>query len=400
MNELFFRKCIVGLLVTSLFSLFISCATTKNYNPKLYGDVIGFNDKVIIDNENTGKFTLYNLQTTDGKTKIHNAILTLPSGDNTAAYYALDIALDRISEVQKKYMEGDPASRYYIVFFTDGLDNVSTQLARNNRRGDYINADAYGRVLQNRMSQILDKKSLSGNRQNKTNTFQSYVILYKGEDILKSGYTDEELVAKLDPLIGAQNEERPKLILGDNFDKLLIDFQNTFMVTSFSFVLPKGYAGSRVRMELNGAENKPEDQKIYIEADFKKHNKTEYLFFNTEYYTLENIETSKGLRFQIPPDGVIEMDKERYNKKDILVPFFITGLRMNELPYSIKRELVYQWFYEDGKIRWNSEYKSEENTGENAYILLVMDTSKSFEDKINVAKETAIKIISYIGEND
>jgi hypothetical protein len=325
------------------------------------------------------------------------AIRGLPSGENTAAFYALDIALDRVAKVQKnkELMEGDPSTKYYIVFFTDGLDNVSTGLAeKNHRRGNYANKAEYGATLQERMNNILKKYRFFGliKSPNTTNSFQSYALLYRGDDITKSDYTEDELEAQMRPFTGAQNEQYPPVIQGSDLEKLLDDFKKAFVVSSFSFIIPKGYVGQRIRMRLN-AEDEPDP--VYFEADFKRQKKTKFLFIKKDYYTLENIQTSDGFTVQIP-GGTLPMDAESYNPDLNTVPFIVNGLKIGDSPYSVDKGLVTQWYYEDGKLRNNSEYKGTSGSKKNAYVLLVMDTSTSFATQINAAKETAEEIVLYI----
>lgn len=381
-----------GLLSVILFN---KCKAV--YSEKLYADVIGFNDKVIT------KYKPYDLTKTEDVTSMNQNIRDLPSGENTAAYYALDIGLDRIVKMQKSaLMERDPNTKYYIVFLTDGLDNVSPELAKRDKKflmfskGKYDNATEYGNAMQIRMEDILKTYSWFNmiKKKNTTNTFQSYVLLYRGEDIEKSGYTEEELNNRLLPFAGAQNEAKQPVIQGNNLQKLLADFKKAFTVSSLSFIIPKGYAGQKIRMQLNKTDK--EEQKIYIEADFKKGKKKKFGFLNVEHYTLENIVTSNGLSVK-SINGVINMDV-RYDKNSNTVPFTFNELRYNEAIYSVKKDEVSQWFYESGKLRWNSEYSSKSVNTKNAYIILIMDTSTSFKSQIEDAKNTAVEIIDFISK--
>jgi hypothetical protein len=388
-----------GVLALCLFAIFLpSCAT--EYSAKMYADVIGFNDNVIQRNYTSeADRSPYDLTNQSQARALENAIFSLPGGSNTAALYALDVGLDRIAEVQKKFMESDPKSKYYIVFFTDGLDNVSTILAQRNRRGNYDNASAYANVLQERMQNILKTYRFFGllRSPNTTNSFQSYVLLYRGDDIRRSNYTEEELEARLQPFTGSQNEQRPVVIQGDNLEKLLEDFKNAFVMTSFSFVIPRGYAGQRIRMLLN-AEDDPNP--VYFEADLKRESRPKIFFLpfiKEDYYALENIQTSDGFTLEVP-GGRIEMDKESYDPNSNTVPFLINNLKHGNSPYSVRREFVTQWFYDGGRLRLNSEYNSSTGSKKNAYILLIMDTSTSFASQIDAAKETAAAIVWYISE--
>lgn len=388
-------KHVLNMFLVSGLVFFGSCKSI--YTEKLYADVIGFNDGVV------QKYKPYDLTKEADVKSMNQNIRELPSGENTAAYYALDIGLDRIQQVQKsKLMEKDPNTKYYIVFLTDGLDNISPELAKRDKKmlmfskGDYDNVTEYGNAMQLRMADNLKKYSWLNlfKKKNTTNSFQSYVLLYRGEDIEKSGYTEEELNARLLPFAGAQNEAKQPVIQGNNLDKLLADFKKAFSVSSVDFVIPKGYSGQRIRMQLNNT-NK-EEEKIFIEADFKKNKGKKLLVFGTETYTLENIKTSNGLSVK-SENGAIEMDV-RYDKNSNTVPFTFNELRLNESIYSVKKDEVSQWFYESGKLRWNSEYSSKSVNTKNAYILLILDTSTSFKTQIEDAKNTSVEIIDFISK--
>jgi hypothetical protein len=128
------------------------------YREKMYADVIGFNDSVMLSYmlppnnprptdavkpipgviAENGSFPFwakagnpYNLLIPSEEEAMQSAISKVPLGQNTAALYALDIGLDRVVSISKNktLMEGDPNSRYYVVFFTDGIDNASVSMA-------------------------------------------------------------------------------------------------------------------------------------------------------------------------------------------------------------------------------------------------------------------------------
>ena len=144
-----FSKTLSGLALLCIGGIFLaSCVTT--YREKMYAEVLGFNDDVIPKGGIPKDQIPYDLRYDNEISALGEAIYALPSGENTAAFYALDIALDRVAAVQKNknLMEGDPNTRYYIVFFTDGLDNISTILAERNRRGDYASKNEYAAALQ------------------------------------------------------------------------------------------------------------------------------------------------------------------------------------------------------------------------------------------------------------
>jgi hypothetical protein len=183
--------------------------------------------------------------------------------------------------------------------------------------------------------------------------------------------------------------------MGTDFNTILEDFKKGFITTSFSFIIPKGYVGMRIRMRLSESAGADE---VFFEADFKRTETDVFLGRGKDVYILENIVASEGLSFQIPSDGVIEMAEESYDENSNTVPFTISGLNYDGAPYSVDRELVSQLFYDGGKLRVNSEYASSSNRKKNAYVLLVMDTSTSFATQLDAAKDTARQIILYISE--
>jgi hypothetical protein len=366
-------KKVFLLLIMAIF-LLSSCGTPK-YSSKLKADVIGFSDDVQLSYKKGSK--PYDLLSKEQLDMMRKKVRTLESGSNTAAYYALDLGLDRITEVKDKFMEKDPNSKYYIVILTDGLDNISAQLAKQNNRGKYSSIDDYAESLQKRMNSIM---------KNKTNVFQSYVLLYKGADLKLSNYSDEELEQKLSTFTGAQNALPPEVLLDEDLDVLLNKFEKTFIITSFDFEIPKGYAGKRIRMALN-AKNSSEE-KIYFEADFNKHKK--------DSYKLENITPSDGFTVELPKGGIIYMNNTP-NDKSTNAHFSINKLNTRNGPYRVIEKNVEQWFYDMGKLRINSEYDSNSKNTKNAYILVILDTSNSFKDKIDEAKLGIGKIVNIIG---
>ena len=368
---------------------------------KMYADIMGFNDNVILPFiSGNSQRRPHNLETEIGVNNLIGEIKALPGGANTAAFYALDMGLDRIAHVRNNFMDNDPNSRFYIIFLTDGLDNVSTNLARLNKRGNFRNATEYAEALQERMKNLFIDYSTIRERRgdnwititkseiNTTNSFQSFVLLFKGDDIVKSGYTDSELNQLLMPFTGSKNAQRPPVIMSDNLNQLYGYFENEFDLP-FSFVVPRGYEGQRIRMLLNAEANNP----IWFEGDFVREINPRQ---NQEFiYSLKNITFSNGFSFE-NKDRIIIMNNMSNNSN--VVPFTINNLRLNNRSYLVRRnDNVQQWVYDGNNLRFNSETGST-NT-RNAYILFIMDTSLSFGKHIDEAKETVIRIINYINNN-
>jgi hypothetical protein len=388
---------------------FASCATT--YSEKMYADVIGFNDKIYesymppprnpkdTDEEKpipgvvSDEGKPYDLSIPSQAKAMQDAINNVPLGQNTAALYALDVGLDRVALVNKKFMEGDPKSRYYVIFFTDGIDNASVEKAIQNRRGKYprgiTGRDAYAAAMHARMEQILKKYSFFGwiKKPSTTNSFQSYVVLFKGDDL--ASYSDSQLEKLLDPFRASQNAgDPPALIVDTDMGALLEKFREAFVIPTFSFQVPKDYVDQRVRMLLS-----MEDQ-VFFEATLKYQQRG-------KLYTLEDITVSNGFTFEENTRGIrIEMDKDLYDANASTVPFIINELKVNGKSYSVTRGSVTQWHDEGtGTTSFqNTEYRGSGGGKKNAYVLLIMDTSLSLGEHAQEARETASRIVEFISD--
>jgi len=396
--------CFLGVFLTS-------CAT--QYSEKMYADVIGFNDTIMpsylqpsnnqkdtdvvkpIPGVSTPEGRPYNLLNQIEANAMKNAIERIPSGQNTAALYALDIGLDRITEINRNYMERDPNSRYYIVFFTDGIDNASVDMAIRSRRGNYprgsAGREAYGIAMQNRMRQILKRYNFLGiGKPNTTNSFQSYVLLFRGDDL--ASYNEDTLATILSPFTASQNAPTPDVIMDRNMNTLLEKFKNEFVIPTFSFSVPKDYVGRRVRMQLNTRED------MFFEADLRHQVKRKW-FKKIDYYTLEDITVSNEFTFKEFNRGiVIEMDKDVYDVHSNTVSFTINELKLGDKSFSVRRNEVSQWHHDYGNWVKNTEYTGTGGGKKNAYILLIMDTSLSLGANSTAARRTAGEIISFISE--
>jgi hypothetical protein len=369
----------------------IACSSKPAYvtQNKIYADVMGFSDTVMFD------YRFYQLS---GSKEEYNANLaaidetihSLERGSNTALFYSMDVALDRIRAVYRNSIKNsqntlarDTDTRYYIVILTDGLDNISTQLARNNGRGRFSDVTEYAAKLQERMSTIFGKG-------NKTNIFQSYVLVFKGADLQGNGFTDAEIRRRMAPLTGAQNAPRPQPIVSDDTRELLTqfvtEFRDTYTYTSFSFLIPKGYAdkNSRVSMQLVDAFGNA----CAFEGTFTRRGGN--LLSGEGKYTFEDIKTSEGFTFAELVDGSLQEDTADKNSTN--ARFTITHLHYSNTLYEVADNK--QYIYDEGAWRMNSERGSGGGKDRNAYILLLLDRSRSLTDQdVLMTEETVLYII-------
>jgi len=357
--------CLSATIMTTLNS----CVTCKN---QIKGDVIGFSDNVypatfeekrcIIPHLRV-KGEPVDLRTNDAKMK--SEILKLRSGTNTAAYKALDLGLDRVKHVKKKYMGKCPNTKYYILFFTDGKDNVS---ATNEK-----SYEKYNKKIERKM-----KKTMGAF--NKKNSFQSYAMLLIGPELQQDGYTNEQLDIMLKPFTGSQNNVRPNVLKDKDLDNLFAQFIDEFTTQSFSFYVPKGYEGKRIKMILQNNSN----VEVSFEGDFVK---------KGFKYCLQNITTSNGFKFEMDHNDFIAMDVST-DKKSNKINFQIKGLKKDGKGFSPSR--AGQQFMDMGAYRVNSEYKQTADQTADVYILAIIDCSKSMGEEMGKAKQKMIDAINKI----
>lgn len=366
-----------------------SCATVREN--RLMGDVIGFSDDVqtsfsyepgIFKNMKPQSLP-YDLLVENGKTEMDKFIRSIPDGQNTVGYYALDMALDRIKYVRKKVMHKDPETKYYIVLLTDGLDNGSTVVARNNRQGYYKDINSYIAKLNKKKGKIMGWKK-------KQDYFQIYPILFTAGDLEKmrvSNNMDEVafnnyVMSMMEGYRGSsKGVETPSPIYGDNLDELVREFEEQFSIQGFEFLVPKGYLNKRIRMtmeDLSG--NKASIEGTFVKQGFQ--------------FVFKDITFSDGLVSESVPSGGMVKSKNKSDKSSILSVFMIDNLKLNGKPFKINTDVrtIEQQYMDYGYFVTNSEYQSQAESRKNAYVLMIIDGSKSFEENSALAKEKAIEM--------
>lgn len=405
------KKTIYLLVIgTLLSSLFISCVTSK-----VEADLITFSNKV------DTKYKPYNLE--KESKKLETIILNAETGQyETAELFAIDKGLDRVEKIVKKQRKEynfekfflktkNPNTKYYMVLLTDGLDNVSIELARKRffKRKNYSSDTQYAEALNNRMDDILNQKFFLGlfEKENTDNTFQAWPIMFYGPDAQESGYSKEDCSEILRPLSGAQNTYIPEPIVESNLETIRDTFKKNFVVTSYTFRIPKGYVNKEIKMEF---ENK-DGQKTAFVATFVR----EKRFLKPERYILQNFRPADAPAGEKYYDLTFDYSKDKKHKgENVIISeevgkgsnsalFTIDNLKIPSSdsnannpfePYSVSNAT--QFYMDRGDFRVNSEFVKDAERKENAYIIFVLDTSRSLGSEAQNVKKTAIEIIKTI----
>lgn len=264
-----------------------SCAQTHNV---MMGDVISFSEDVKTSFTRGGG--LFARQSDpyiihsdnieyDGKAvyEFKKQIKTAPSGVNTSIAYALDLGLDRIRYIKRHQLKNDHIAKYYIFLVTDGLDNTSVEVAKNNKQGNYKNLADYQKKLQKKIKKVMG----FGKEQN---LFQIYPMLQIGSDLedfrkeqLSEEMSPEEFVDfcrrnYMGPYRGAsKGYEKPDAIVAYSFDAIKEQIAELFSSAAFEFYVPKGYNGKRIKMDLIDEKG----NKASFEGDIVKKGNTYYM---------------------------------------------------------------------------------------------------------------------------
>lgn len=382
MEKLFIAK---ALLIITILLAFFSCATVREN--RLMGDVIGFSDDVQTSFEKKPKSTKqpepFDLLTTKGIKEMDIFIRNIPDGQNTVGYYALDIALDRVKYVRSQIMHNDPETRYYIILLTDGLDNGSTAAAQNHHKGYYKDLDSYIKKLDKKKSTVMGPK-------NKQNYMQIYPILFTAGDLEKMRQSNNMDDATFDKYVMSMMEgyrgasegiEKPKPIYGDNLDNLVKEFEEQFAIQGFEFLVPKGYLNKRIRMTMEDLSG----NRVSIEGIFAKQGST---------FIFKDIKFSEGFVSESVPSGGMIKSKNQTEKGSLLSVFMIDNLKLNGKPFKINTNIntIEQQYMDYGYFVTNSEYQSQAESRKNAYVIMIIDGSKSFKENSKIAKEKAIEM--------
>lgn len=370
-----FTLFVLSVIVLLAFS---SCSR-ENYR-FLKGDVIGFSEdaktsysaeKGVFKNlkEQSAPF---DLTTREGVYDIQYFIRNdVPRGTNTSAYYAMELACDRIKYVRKHVAGNDGNIKYYIFLLTDGLDNNSGQAALNAKQHVFPVKD-YPKLLQKKLHKAMGWSK---------NTFEVYPMLYEGDDIksiMSENNMDEKsyqqmLREQFECFRYSSTGEAPELIYADNFEEIFSELRKKFVSSSYEFRIPKSYAGHKIRMKFVNIEGK--------EAEM-----TGFLKKSLGSYSLEDIEVN-GMSINIKDSkyaiqngkGIKASERQDPSKSNVF--FYIEGLELNGNAFIVGNgnEDVKQYYQNNGIWIVNSEYSTENYATLLSYFIIVIDGSKSLD---------------------
>lgn len=386
----FVLRLLTVVSIVGLTMWLCSCSTVKM--GFLRADVVGFSERVETSYE-AKKHCLknlypqkepYNLMSSEGVNAMMNYVDNeIPRGRNTAAYYAVETACDRIRYVRRHQAKGDKFTKYYIFLLTDGLDNNSSDASLNDYETLFrVSPEKYRERLQRKL-----RKAMGWSR----NLFEVYPMLYEGDDIkaiqtannLDTAQYYQFLRNKFECFRYSSTGNAPPLIFSSDFEEIFSQMKDKFISSSYEFMVPKSYLGRRVKMTFRSEKG---DEGV-ITGVFKKEGLK---------YVLADIEVT-GMTMRMT-------DESFHNSDGSNVVF-----RMEEMMKDGKAFVVgdgtadvHQYYEEDGLWIVNSEYNTEKKVNMDTYFILVVDGSTSLDGRSGATtefdkeKEMAGKIIQLI----
>ena len=382
--------------------VFASCASINN---RFYqGDVIGFsNTPTTSYTEARGVFmnmkhqnNPYDLRDANGFASLETEIKSVQRGDNTTAYYAMELAANRIKYVRRKIAKNDPNTKYYIFLLTDGLDNASPEVAKDEKMF------LFHRTPEQYQKRVHNKLKSAMGFWNK-NLFEVYPMLYLGSDLKETQRMNGITMDSLKRYMANEmecfrystrgQEHAPEVYQADNFADIMRELEKRFRTSTYTFRVPKSYAGKEIRMNILMKGKNGQTTKIpFLTARMKKS-----LFS----YTLTDIEFHNGFSATLNESKTIKSYDEGVNAF-----FVLTNLRYeNEAYYPKPADVSQDYKSTSGVWQMNSEYREVTEQAIDTYFILVIDGSSSLDGKgtnnQGFKEETgiALKLIKILNPN-
>lgn len=338
--------------------------------------------------------------------KLKSQIWDIPQGENTAGLYALDLGLDRVRYVRNKILKRDRNTKFYIVYLTDGLDNISLQVARNNKQTYARNLDKYKKKIDRK------KKNIMGILRREQQCFQIFPMAFVGKDLQEiqkeNNLTDSDFEKYLRDELNifrgsSKGWETPEVLLAKDWEELQEKFQNIFASASYNFYVPKGYLGHEIRMTLTSDDY----DSIVLTGMYRKNFLGKHFLENVNLnaYTNEGNEANIGINLKNEITNTIDkiIATNFRDKKSTISWFSLPNIIKDEKNLKI---LSAKQHYQNGTIwSYNSEYDSKAKAMANTYFLFIADGSKSLgnqrkgeEEMLSTLLETIKNTFIYVQE--
>lgn len=384
-------KKITYCVSVAIMMLLSSCGTNRHF---LRADVIGFSNQVATSYDSKrGIFSgvspqtepynllnvLYNPRTKKNEieincteqSKLQQKLSLTPRGDMTAVDYAMVLAAKRVNYVRRKIAKNDPNTKYYIFLLTDGTDNYSPEMAK--QEYDVLfpkTAEKYEARVQKKLKGAMGLFA--------KNQFEVYPMIFVGEDLQETKTANKASDEQFKNFIDNKMEhfryssigEAPKVIQAKDYGELIKELRKKFGSPEYRFRIPTSYVGKQIRMTLENRNG----LKAILTGTFKK---------RMANYVLSDVQI-QGITIDMNAPQIIDNGKtivatDSYNGNAY---FTLKDLRVNSVdPYFPVSEKAKQEVKLSGMWQLNSEYREDNDLIMDTYFMLVVDGSKSLDGK-------------------
>ena len=170
--------------------------------------------------------------------------------DNTALYYAADVAIDRMRYIRRKEVKYDPQTLYYIFLISDGLDTASVKVAHNHHQAVFTSKpEKYQKRIARRLQNVM---GLSHNH------LTVYPMVLKGEDLRQVQQNNKMSDAQFDNYLREQfacfrystRTIVPEVNIHTSFDDIYEQLEDEFLHSEYTFRVAKDYVNKTIRMTV------------------------------------------------------------------------------------------------------------------------------------------------------
>lgn len=363
-------------VILPLAALLSACGAV--HNRFLRADVIGFSSSVETSyNVNRGKLQNksvqtepYDLTTAGDQVAMRRYIKTaIPRGEHSAVFYAMELAGERVKYIRKNLSERDPETAYYVFLLTDGFDNASAQVAKNDGRNwSLVTYDKYQQRVRRSLRSAMSPFS--------RNTFEVYPMLLKGKELKqmqeRNNMSDDEFRAYVSSQMDCfrfsskGKDKAPQLICADNFDDIYAELYRKVIHSSYRFRVPTAYIKKQIKMNFTNKQG----QQASLTGVLKKKGKG-YILDNLK---LEGINVStKSKYINSRATRLIALPSSDPN--EMSASFIIENIRdLYDMPYLPDPKRVDQQVLMSGNLWYiNPDFADMNDLDVNTYFVFVID---------------------------
>ncbi len=306
------------------------------------------------------------------------------SDDNTALYYATDVAIDRLRYVRRKVVQYDPQTLYYIFLISDGLDNASVKVSHNHGQAAFVTkSEQYQKRIARRLDNAM---GLSKNH------LTVYPMVLKGEDLQRvqqnNKMTDEEFNKYLADQFAcfrySTRKNVPEVNIHTNFDDIYDQLEDEFLHSEYTFRVAKDYVGKLIRMTIKNRRG----ETAQIEGTLKRTGLSSYKLADVKLTGLTA--DVDDVRYMLLNKRDLRSQRDAFRAENVY--FVLPDLRSKQTnTLFMPTETIQE--YKNGAVwQQNTEYTKSAIIKPNTYCIFLLDASKSMGKDLPAARECLQRI--------